>query len=101
MRIAVSTKDVYLFQKIYLALREDHSVKKVENGEADIFDLCLYEGERPEFGATARYVRMSRSGEGDLTVPFSFSELEAAIGGESGNEIRSVRLRHTPSSNRR
>ncbi len=71
MRVAVITNDKYLRQKIRLLLRGGIS----DIGEAD---LLLTDEEAP-VDFSGRVIRMSRSGECELGIPFSFEELEHVL----------------------
>lgn len=75
MRIAVKTRDNYLFQKIYLILSEEHTVLRTEDG-AEIFDLLITDGgESPKVGV----ITMGRTDEAMLRIPFTESELRTAL----------------------
>ena len=75
MKIAVSTDDDFLYQKIFLILGKAEEVLRYSS-EVDYYDLLLTDG---KVETIARAVRMSRDGSADLTVPFTESELKEAV----------------------
>ena len=75
MKIAVSTNDDFLYQKIFLILGKAEEVLRLTS-EVEYYDLLLTDGEG---GAIGRTVRMSRDGTADLTIPFTESQLKEAV----------------------
>ena len=75
MKIAVKTFDSYLYQKIFLILGKDNEVFRY-SPEGEYFDILLSDdlADRERGG-----VIMSRSGEDELTVPFTEKELRGVL----------------------
>ena len=78
-RITVKTKDLFLFQKIYLSLRDEHEVtlfseKEHRSEDTLIFDLdSPHDGSAPDGSITVGF------GRGILSRPFSEEELRSAL----------------------
>ncbi len=71
MKVDVKAKDKYLYQKIKLILGEESFC---EEGGMTVPDVILTDGDLPK-DYTGRVILMSRSGEGELKIPFSEEEL--------------------------
>ena len=70
-KIGVITKDDFLYQKIYLALRESENLVALRGAEGADALLCDAEYAEQYIGALI----MSRSAAADLPIPFTPSEL--------------------------
>lgn len=88
MRLAVITDDNYLWQKIYLLLRERAGVFRIADLAEGEYDLCLYHGDLLQ--DDIRVIRMGRESGCQLKIPFSPEELYRAVG-EIGHS-RSIRI---------
>lgn len=92
MRIAVITKNIYLYQKIRLALPEGSQAELIEKlSQAAGFDLCLADmtsdskqEDIPEIRAESEQLstKIITMGQGaDLQIPFTFDSLYALLEG--------------------
>ena len=75
--IGVYTKDEFLWQKIYLALRERAIVTRAEKSDAaEKYDLLLYD-EGVVLSVNSR--RIGRDPDADITLPIALSALTALV----------------------
>lgn len=78
-RIGVITDDVYLFQKIKLALKGVATCERlIKSQDASEFDLCLFDADT-EINAPAAALTMSRTKECDLRIPFLATKLLSLV----------------------
>jgi len=75
MKIAVKTKDPYLYQKILLILNKTVEVFRYSSS-GEPFDLLLTDGDGQ---AAAGVINMGRYEGADLKIPFTESELKDAV----------------------
>ena len=103
MRIAVVTKDAYLYQKIRLTLGEDTVEKVAGDKFTDGYDLYLVDTARLGVDCAEQYRRLPTSSDrasafrivymgdgGDLPLPFTFEALCDAAGGKGTKKAELV-----------
>lgn len=95
MRIAVLTKDDYLYQKIYLCALDTPELKtfRITADTPDVYDVCLFDASltAPE-GVAARYISMGKEEGADLEIPFTFKELLCVLSPDSTRNMARLSL---------
>ncbi len=74
--IAVITDDFYLFEKIRLTLGELAEVRLFDDAPSGAFDLVIADADYKSLPAD---IRLSRHGECELSIPFTYAELLGAV----------------------
>ena len=95
MRIAVLTKDDYLYQKIYLCTLDTPELKtfRITADTPDVYDVCLFDASltAPE-GVAARNISMGKEEGVDLEIPFTFKELLYVLSPDSTRNMARLSL---------
>ena len=86
--VGVLTEDEYLFEKIMLAALEYAEVVRINATDAtEEFDCII--ADIDTHAAPSGAIRVSRQADCELSIPFSFDSLKAAIsGGSVGSALR-------------